>query len=142
MITIATRLGILACRYLVAGYYENRYISAPEIAEYHHMNVRALMPALRQLTRAGILHSRTGGNMPGFIFTKSPKEITLLQIFNTLEGHTRFLCCKELVPKLACGCSSKKECEIFLLINKVIKNTTIKLNSITIADYVEIYNSK
>lgn len=142
MMTVVTRLGIIACRYLATRYYDSRYISAPEIAESHRMNVRALMPALRQLTRAGILHSRVGGNMPGFKFSESPKKITLLQILTVLEGHTRFPCCKELIPDLDCGRCSKEVCETFLLVNEIIKDTTMKLNSITIADFAKICSNQ
>lgn len=137
MITVATRLGMIACRYLVTGYDENRYISAPEIAQHYNMNVRALMPALRQLTRVGILRSRVGGNMPGFIFSKSPKEFTLFQVLTVLEGSSQFLCCKELVPALNCDCYDKSKCSIFSLFGDVIKDVTKKLSSITMADYAK-----
>ena len=50
----STRYGLIACRYLVRGYYEGVWLSAPEIAEHYGMNVRALTPSLRQLSRAGI----------------------------------------------------------------------------------------
>lgn len=137
MIIVATRLGVIACRYLAAGYKENRYISAPEIAKHYNVNVRALMPALRQLTRAGILRSRVGGNMPGFIFSKSPKEFTLFQVLTVLEGSNQFLCCKELVPTLKCDCYDKSKCSIFLLFRDMIKDVTKKLSSITMADYAK-----
>lgn len=142
MITIATRLGMIACRYLVTGFNEKRYISAPEIAEFYNMNVRALMPALRQLTRVGILHSRIGGCNPGFIFSRNPKEVTLFQVLVALEGYIRFPCCRELVPSLNCGCHSKEVCETFLLMDEVIESVTAKLNSISMADYARRYNSK
>ena len=137
MMLIATRLGIIACGYLVSGYYDNRYISAPEIAERYNMNVRALMPALRQLTKSGILRSRVGGKEPGFIYAKDPKEYTLYQIIITLEGDARFCCTKELVPKLKCDCEDKSECQIFSLFNWVIATATDKLSSISIAEYAD-----
>ena len=46
----STRYGLIACRYLVRGYYEGVWLSAPEIAEHYGMNVRALTPSLRQLS--------------------------------------------------------------------------------------------
>lgn len=135
MILTVTRLGIMACRYLAKGYYENRYISAPEIAEHYNMNVRALMPALRQLTRMGILRSRVGGNTPGFIFAKDPKEITLYQILNVLEGDTHFECCKELVPDLKCDCETNESCGIYTLFHGIIKHTSNRFSAITIAEH-------
>lgn len=137
MIIVATRLAIIACQYLVNGYEEKRYISAPEIAKQYNMNVRALMPALRQLTRAGILRSRVGGNTPGFIFAKDPEEFTLFQILNVLEGSNPFLCCKELVPTLKCVCHDKSKCTMFSLFDRLIKNAIKELSSISIADYAK-----
>lgn len=138
MIRIATRLGIIACRYLVKGYYENKYISAPEIAEHYNMNVRALMPSLRQLTHRGILHSRVGGSTPGFIFAKDPKELTLYQILITLEGESHFECCKRLIPDLECNCIENNGCSIFSFFHKLIDNTANQLSAITIAAHAEM----
>lgn len=97
MIRMATQLRIMACRYSVQGYYENRYIFAPEIAEYYNMNVRALMSTLRQLARMGILRNYVGGKEPRFIFAKAPAELTLYKILSVLEGDAQFNCCKELM---------------------------------------------
>lgn len=134
MIRIATRLGIMACRYLANGYRENRYICAPEIAEHYNMNVRALMPSLRQLTRMGILRSRVGGNNPGFIFAKDPQKVTLLQILTALEGGTHFECCKELIPDLKCDCKENGGCGVFKIFHSIIENASNHLSAITIAD--------
>lgn len=137
MIRIVTRLGIMACRYLVKGYYENRYIPAPEIAEHYNMNVRAVMPSLRQLTRIGILRSRTGGNTPGFIFAKDPKELTLHQLLVALEGDVHFECCKELMPELKCDCKGNGNCAIYTLFHEIIDNASDQFRTITIAEYTE-----
>lgn len=142
MIRIATRLGIMACRYLVKGYYENSYISAPEIAEYYNMNVRAVMPSLRQLTRAGILRSRVGGNTPGFIFAKDPGELTLHQIMVALEGDAHFECCRELVPGLNCDCKENDGCGIYALFHGIIDNVSNQFTSITIAEHAGIVNKQ
>lgn len=140
MILIATRLGIIACSYLANGYYEHRYISAPEIAERYNMNVRALMPALRQLTRVGILRSRVGGSTPGFIFSKDPAEFTLLQILNALEGSTDFPCCKELVPNLKCHCEDETKCKVISLFNGAIDNAATSIGAVSVAEYAKSAN--
>ena len=132
MIRIATRLGIIACRYLVQGYYDNRYISAPEIAEHYNINVRALMPALHQLTKAGVLRSRVGGTTPGFIYARDPEEISLYQIMVILEGEPYFECCKDLIPSLKCECKENEGCGIFSLFHGILDNASEKLSSITI----------
>ena len=142
MIRIATRLGIIACRYLVQGYYENRYICAPEIAEQYNMNVRALMPSLRQLTRMGILRSRVGGSTPGFIFAKDPKKITLLQVLIALEGDAHFECCKKIIPDLKCDCRKNTGCGVNTLFNGIIDNVSSQLSTITLAEHGQVANSE
>lgn len=137
MVHIATRLGIIACRYLVQSYYENRYISAPEIAKHYNMNVRALMPALHQLTKAGILRSRVGGNTPGFIYSKDPKEFSLHQIIVVLEGEPHFACCNELITDLKCD-KKCEDCILLSLFNGIIKNVKKQLSAITIAEEVRV----
>ncbi|CDN31252.1 hypothetical protein BN938_1157 [Mucinivorans hirudinis] len=134
MIRIATRLGVMACRYLVQGYYENRYIPAPEIAGHYNMNVRALMPALHQLTRAGILRSRVGGTTPGFIFAKDPKEFSLHQLMVIMEGEPHFECCKEIIPDLKCGTKKCDGCGIYSLFHGVIDNAKNKFSAINIVE--------
>lgn len=141
MIRIATRLGIIACRYLVQGYYENRYICAPEIAEQYNMNVRALMPSLRQLTRMGILRSRVGGSTPGFIFAKDPKHFTLLQVLIALEGDVHFECCKKLIPGLKCDCRENTGCGVYTLFNGVIDKVSSQFSTITIAEHAGVITS-
>lgn len=138
MIRIGTRLGIIACRYLVKGYYENRYICAPEIAEHYNMNVRAVMPSLRHLTHVGILRSRVGGSAPGFIFVKDPKLITLYQIMIALEGDIYFECCKDLVVGLKCDCKTRDNCSIFTLFNTIIGDASNQFSAISIAEHAGI----
>lgn len=137
MIRIGTRLGIIACRYLVKGYYDNRYICAPEIAEHYNMNVRSVMPSLRHLTHVGILRSRVGGNAPGFIFVKDPKQITLYQIMVALEGDIYFECCKDLVVGLKCDCTTRDNCSISALLNGIIDDASKQFTAISIAEHAE-----
>lgn len=138
MIRIATRLGIIACRYLVQGYYDNRYTSAPEIAEHYNMNVRALMLALHQLTKAGILRSRVGGATPGFIFAKDPKEFSLYQIMVVLEGEPHFECCKELISNLECNAKKCDGCSIFAMFNRILDNVKNEFSAITMVEHAKI----
>lgn len=137
MIRIATRLGIMACRYLVHGYYDNRYTSAPEIAEYYNMNVRSLMPALHQLTKSGILRSRVGGTTPGFIYARDPKEVSLHHIMVVLEGESHFECCKELIPNLKCDINKCEECGVLSLFHGVIDDVKNKFSDINIAEHAK-----
>ena len=135
MLLANTRYGLIACRFLTEGYFNNRYISAPEIARKYNMNVRAIMPALRQLTRMGILNSRVGGLEPGFIFARNPKTISLLDIFTALEGNIKMACCREVIKGLKCDCISKENCSILLLITSFFEQGKDRLACISIYDH-------
>lgn len=138
MFLASTRCGLIACRLLVKGYYENRYTTAPEIAERYNMNVRALMPALRQMTKFGILRSRVGGNRPGFIFSKPPSEITILEVLIALEGNNEMQCCKELILGLNCDCKSQKDCSIYKLFGDMVVDIKKKLEGISIEEHAKM----
>ena len=135
MFLAVTRLGLIACQHLAECYEEGRYVAAPDIAEKYSMNVRALMPALRQLTRVGILRSRVGGSEPGFIFARNPDELTVLDIVLALEGDSPFLCCMESIGGLKCNCGSKENCVLYELFNSVIDSVKNKISKVSISDY-------
>lgn len=135
MLLACTRYGLIACRYLTEGYYGNRYIPAPEIAEKYNMNIRALMPALRQLTRAGILRSRVGGTEPGFIFSRDPETISMLEILSALEGNLKITCCREIIKGLKCDCHSKEHCVILSLLGNLFDQGKSNLSRLSIKDH-------
>lgn len=98
MLSNPTRYGLIACRYLVWGWHNNVWLNAPEIAERYRMNVRALSPALRRLVMAGILRSQCGGTRPGFMLSRAPEEVTMLEVVRALEGNFRMDCCRTFSP--------------------------------------------
>ena len=81
MLSNPTRYGLIACRYLVWGWHNNVWLNAPEIAARYSINVRALSPALRRLVMAGILRSQCGGTRPGFMLSRAPEEVTMLEVY-------------------------------------------------------------
>lgn len=137
MFLTKTRLFLIACGYLKNSYYQSKYVPAPEIAEYYKMNTRALMPALVRLTQAGILRSRVGGKEPGFIFSRDPETITMLEVIRALEGDYSFSCCRELTDVVNCECDDKSKCKVYLLMNHTIAIARDKLNNMSLKDYCE-----
>lgn len=100
MLTNPTRYGLIACRYLVWGWHNGVWLNAPEIAERYRMNVRALSPALRRLVLAGILRSQCGGTRPGFMLSRPPEEVTMLEVVRALEGNFRMDCCRTVLSSV------------------------------------------
>lgn len=106
MLTNPTRYGLIACRYLAWGWHYGVWLNAPEIAERYRINVRALSPALLRLVQAGILHSRVGGPKPGYMLSRDPAEIPMLEVVRALEGTFRMDCCRTVLPNVQCQCEA------------------------------------
>lgn len=134
---LSTRLGLIACRYLAKAHQQGVWVTAPEMAAYYNMNVRALMPALRGLVRAGILRSQVGGRTPGFAFAKSPDQVMLLDVMNALEDQIVVSCCKDLVPGLRCDCGGSSECKLHALFFELINNAHERCGKTSVASYAE-----
>lgn len=133
----STRMCLIACRYLVEGYMQNKRITAPQISKRFGMNVRMLNPAFSQLVRHGLLSSQVGGTEPGYIFTKDPKEITIYDILLTLEGEVKMQCCKEILSTEGCIKQEKETCLIYNTINKGLKDLKYELMKINLTqDYL------
>lgn len=135
MLLISTRLGLIACRYLTDSYYKNKWTSAPEIADRYNINVRAVMPALRHLTRAGILKSQVGGREPGFMLVNDPKDVSLLDVLTALEGEYSIPCCKTIIRDLQCDCENSDQCHIYSLASEIIDTLKQRLTAISLAEH-------
>lgn len=135
MFLVSTRVCLIACRFLVQGYLNEKRMTAPEIAKEFNVNVRSVNPGLRQLVRAGILRSMTGGTNPGFIFAKDPKSISLFDIVYTLEGEINMLCCRDIIKGVDCNMDDCAKCLVYGSINNGFKLIHENLKSISIYDH-------
>lgn len=134
----STRLGLIACRYLAKAYYSQKWVTAPELATHYNVNVRALTPALRGLSKAGILHSQVGGRTPGFFFAKDPALITVNDVMGALEEKYNAPCCSEIIGGLNCDCGNMKSCRLRTLFDDVLEEAYGRLKNVSIAQYAEI----
>ncbi|MCP9611376.1 RrF2 family transcriptional regulator [Coprobacter tertius] len=140
MFLVSTRCGIIACRLLAEAFGSGTYLNAQAIAAHYNMNVRSLMPALRQLTRSGILQSRVGGKQPGFIFARDPSEISLLDVVTALEGSVSVPCCREVIKDLNCDCGNSGECAVYRLFDGLLTYSKRKLASVSVAEFARTGN--
>lgn len=134
----STRLGLIACRYLAQAYYDQIRLTAPQLAAHYNMNVRSLMPALRGLTKVGILHSQIGGKTPGFILAKPPKEVSVYDIIVALEGKVKTPCCKEIIVGPTCDCSKSNQCKLRSLFDDIVDQSMLKLKNISVAEFATV----
>lgn len=60
-------------------------VSCNRLAEKGHMPERFLLQILRDLAKQGILHSTRGGG-GGFMLERSPRDISLLDVIEAIDG--------------------------------------------------------
>ncbi len=137
MFNTSTRLALIASRFLTEAYYNGYKIPSTDLTSEYNMNSRALMPALRKLTNAGILRSQTGGNEPGFIFARDPKTISLYEIITILEGKTMMMRCNELVNDICCDVEDCDNCIFYTLTKEGLQNIKAKFENVTVFDHYE-----
>jgi Rrf2 family protein len=84
-------------------------VTVSTIANAEGMPAEDLSKVLRQLASAGCIRS-THGAKRGYVFARPPEEISLLELFETLEGGPLFDDC----PLRHCECGgTPTNCRIF-----------------------------
>ena len=134
MLTNPTRYGLIACRYLVWGWLNGTWLTAPDIAWRYGMNVRALSPALQRLVMAGILRSRRGGTRPGFMLSRPPEKVTMLEVLRALEGEYHMDCCRSVIPDLRCACPTG-DCRVCSVFRDVLNDLRARLAGVSLAEH-------
>ena len=67
-------------------------LSARSIAEAYRLPHPLLMQILKELTRAGIVKSHRGVK-GGYSLCRAPREVTLLEVVEAIEGPVRLMVC-------------------------------------------------
>lgn len=134
MLSNPARYGLIACRYLVWGWHNGTWLTAPDIAERYNMNVRALSPAMQRLVLAGILRSRRGGTKPGFMLSRAPGEVTMLEVMRALEGNFHMDCCRSVLPNVRCSCDTAG-CRVCGVFRGMLDDLRDRLSSLTLEDH-------
>ena len=82
-ISEASSLAMHALGYLAKG--EDRPITSREIAKRFEISEAHLAKVLQRMVKVGLLRSLRGPH-GGFILTRPPESVTLLEIFEAIEG--------------------------------------------------------
>ncbi len=140
MLLTPTRLAIIVCTHLVPYFEQGQRMSVPEMEERFNINPRTLNPALRILVHAGILNSRTGGKDRGYILARDPREISVYDIIQLIQGEPKVECCTDSIG--CTNCMAQKypngRCKVFNKLNKVLELTRQKIGDISL--YSQYYN--
>ena len=137
MLSLPTRLFLIASNFLVQGYSDKVKISAPSISKKYGMNARALMPSLSRLTQVGTLNSQVGGANPGFILARSPDKITMYEIILALEGEYKTSSCRDIMENVKCDIQNCDNCSIFQSINNGMFTMVNKLKATTLKEHID-----
>jgi len=109
-ISEATTLALHAMIYIAAN--PERPISTAKIAKRFNVSAAHLSKVMQRLTHVGLLKSLRGPN-GGFVLMKPAEEITLLEIYEIIEGPVPTSTCLLETP----ACSGE-----ICVISKLLKN--------------------
>jgi len=84
------------------------YISLSEISKRNNLSVKFLEQVVLALKKSDLLISK-GGKAGGYQLKKKAKDITLLEIYEGIEGPLKLMSCLSLNLKCACekNCPTK-----------------------------------
>jgi Rrf2 family transcriptional regulator, cysteine metabolism repressor len=108
-----------------------------EIAQQEEISEGYLQHIIDALKGAGMIHSNRVGH-GGYTLTRSPADITLLEILNVLEGSTSLVECVEK-PDVCSRSGSCVSRDVWTELDKKLSDT---LGGITLNDMVERKNRK
>lgn len=84
------------------GFDPNQRKNAAEIAEGFRLSKHMVANILKSLSKAEIVQSGRGPK-GGYILSRSPQEISLIEVIEALEGSFALLdCCGDELPATAC----------------------------------------
>ncbi|WP_037323088.1 RrF2 family transcriptional regulator [Amycolatopsis thermoflava] len=111
-------------------------VPAARLAELHGVSGTYLAKQLQSLSRAGLVHS-VQGKAGGYVLTRSPEEITVLEVVEAVEGPQSTFVCTEIrqrgpmaTPPSACTAP----CAIARTMFEADKAWRAALRQVTVAD--------
>lgn len=109
-ISKTTGYALIAAGYIAKHYQEGR-VEASLIADQYNISLMYLFKVLQKLVNANILLSKKGPK-GGFTLARSPKDITLLEIIESVDGPmVNYLQLAEHTSNEPYGLKMEKVCE-------------------------------
>ena len=110
-----------------------------EISQREQISSKFLEQILLTLKNAGLLHSKMGVG-GGYYLARSPKEITLGQIFRVLDGPVAPVKCVSQMAYEPCGCPDEETCGLRLAMGDVRNAIADILDNTSLADVTKRQN--
>lgn len=111
-------------------------VQIKEIAEREQISAKFLEQILLTLKNAGLLHSKMGVG-GGYYLSRPAGEITLGQVFRTLDGPVAPVKCVSQMAYEPCGCPDERTCGLRLVMGDVRNAIADILDNTSLADVVE-----
>lgn len=111
-----------------------------EISEQEQISPKFLEQILLTLKNAGLLHSKMGVG-GGYYLARPAKEITLGQIFRTLDGPVAPIKCVSQMAYEPCGCPDEETCGLRLAMSDVRNAIANILDNTSLADVTKRQNT-
>lgn len=138
MIRISTK-GRYGTRFMLelAKNYNTRPMLLKEVAKLQDISEGYLQHIVDSLKGSGLIRSHRVGH-GGYTLSKEPKQITLYEILNTLEGSVNLVECID-TPDV---CERSKNCIVRDVWSLVSKSLSKSLKEITLEDMIRMEKEK
>ena len=127
---------LLALQYMASvqssGELQRRVVNTKEIAEEHVMPVELLAKVLQTLARHQIIESHHNGPKGGYVLGREPKDISVAQVLEAIEGPLGITDCYH--EKDQSWCDQLERCNIRTPLLKIQDSIYKLLNSMSIED--------
>jgi len=127
---------LLALQYMASvhsrGELQRRVVNTKEIAEEHFMPVELLAKVLQTLARHQIIESHHNGPKGGYVLGREPKDISVAQVLEAIEGPLGITDCYH--EKDQSWCDQLERCNIRTPLLKIQDSIYKLLNSMSIED--------
>jgi Rrf2 family protein len=116
-----------------------RMVQIKEISQREQISAKFLEQILLTLKNAGLLHSKMGIG-GGYYLARTPKDITLGQIFRVLDGPVAPIKCVSQMAYEPCGCPDEETCGLRLAMSDVRNAIADILDNTSLADVAKRQN--
>lgn len=132
-INLATDYGFRAVLFL-AQQPDREVVEAQIIAQSQVIPMRFLLKIMPCLTKAGIVRSQRGVK-GGYALARHPRDITLLDVLEAVEGPIRLNRC--LIDPDYCSKQGPPECEIHQALAEIQKRLSRDFASYRFSDFID-----
>lgn len=121
----------------LAEHYGNEYVFLKKISEDEKISEKYLSQIVLYLKKAGLITSIRGAN-GGYVLAKNPKDISVKNIYDAIEGEMMILDCL----KNQNNCNRASDCIVRSVWCDINEAISLKLASITLQDILDMKKKK